>query len=248
MARTLVPGLLALALALSWQPAPLCAADDGAELVGVWEGQLDGHKEVWTINNQNGRWTASGVYQKNGKQVGSAAGQNPKYADGVLTFTQKLVKIPAGVTWIDGATITIKPAKDKLSYTWDVGGLSGAREWTRVGDVPAPTTTTSAVSPVGSWQGVVDGITEVWTIKNDNGDWTVSGVYMKDGQPVGSFTGKDPKFNNNTLTFTHSIDKKPDGVGWIDGSTISASVKNGKLDYHWHNGKNKGVRLLEPAK
>jgi hypothetical protein len=247
-----VAGVFALAIALTWQPALTRAADDGAELVGVWEGQVDGYKEVWTLNSQNGRWTATGNYLKNGKQVGAAIGQNPKYADGVLTYTQKLIKTPAGVTWIDGATITIKLAKDKISYNWDVAGLTGAREWTRVGDAPAATTTTSTSTGngnlVGSWQGVTDGITEVWTIKNDNGEWSVSGVYLKDGLPVGAFTGKDPKFSNNWLSFTQMFDKKPDGVGWIDGSNISVAVKNGKLDMHWHNGKQKGVRLYEPAK
>src|SRR5262249_32423105 len=138
--------------------------------------------------------TASGVFQKNGKPVGSAAAQNVKYADGVLTWTQKLVKTPPGVTWIDGATITVKAVKDKVSYTWDVAGLSGSREWTRVGDVPVSTaTTTTNNGLVGNWQGVVDGFTEVLTIKSDNGDWSVSGVYLKNGVEVGSFTGKEPK-------------------------------------------------------
>jgi hypothetical protein len=243
MARTALLGLLALAFALTWKPAQTRAADEGAELVGIWEGKVDGYKEVWTITNDKGRWSVSAVYQKNDKLYGSSAGQNPKYADGVLTFTQKLVKIPPGVTWIDGATSTVKAVKDKISYTWDVAGLSGSREWTRGSDAPAP------VSLVGNWQGVVDGITELWTIKSDNGDWSVSGVYLKNGLEVGSFTGKDPKFDNNTLTFTHVFDKKPEGVGWIDRSRISLSLnKSGKVDYHWRVGRQRGSRTLEPAK
>jgi hypothetical protein len=253
MSRTAVTGLVALAIALTWQAALVRAADDGAELVGVWEGPVDGYKEVWTITKDKGQWSVSAVYQKNGKMYGSSVGQNPKYADGVLTFTQKLVKIPVGVTWIDGATVTLKTAKDKLSYTWDVAGLSGSREWTRVGDAPAtttnPTTSTGNSSLVGSWQGVVDGITEVITFKSDNGDWTVSGVFMKNGVEVGSFTGKDPKLNNNTLTYIQKFDKVPDGVGWIDLAHISAYVnKGGKLEYHWRHGKQRGSRQLDPVK
>jgi hypothetical protein len=253
MSRTALAGFCALTLALTWQPAPLRAADDGSELVGVWEGQVDGYKEVWTLNNQSGRWSALGNYLKNGKQVGAAIGQNPKYADGVLTFTQKLVKTPANVTWIDSATITVKRAGDKMSYNWDVAGLTGAREWSRVGDAPATTTTTTTTASdgglVGSWQGVVDGFMEVLTIKSENGNWTVSGVFLKNGSEVGSFTGKDPKLSNNTLSYVQQFDRKPDGVGWIDNANISVYVnKSGKLEYHWHYGKQRGYRQLDPAK
>jgi len=253
MFRTAVTGLFAFAIALTWQPAPLRAADDGAELVGVWEGQVDGYKESWTLSNQNGRWSASGSYLKHGKQVGAVYGQNLKYADGVLTFTQKFVKTPPNVTWIDNATITIKRAGDKVSYSWDVVGFTGSREWTRVGDAPATTTTTTTSSDpgnlVGNWQGVVDGITEVVTIKSESGNVTVSGVFTKNGSEVGSFTGKDPKLSNNTLSYVQIFDKKPDGVGWIDNANISVYVnKGGKLEYHWHHGKQRGARQLDPAK
>jgi hypothetical protein len=254
MSRTALAGVFAFAVALAGPSALLRAADDGADLVGVWEGQVDGYKEMWTLTNQNGRWNASGNYLKNGKQVGAAIGQNTRYADGVLTFTQKLIKTPPNVTWIDSATITVKRASDKVSYSWDVAGLTGSREWTRVGDAPATTTSTTTTSAdagslVGSWQGAVDGITEVLTIKNDNGNVTVSGVFMKNGSEVGSFTGKDPRLTNNTLSYVQQFDKKPDGVGWIDNANISVYVnKGGKLEYHWHHGKQRGARQLEPAK
>jgi hypothetical protein len=246
MCRRAVVVPVALALALVLHPTPARAAD-GSDLVGTWEGDVDGYKEVWTIKNDKGAWTVTSIYLKKGREGGSSTGKDVKLVGDSLVMTQKYDKMPKDVVWGDGATLTFKLDKDKLTFTWDLGGSSGTRALKKVGGpAPAPAANDGVV---GVWQGDVDGFKEVWTIKEDNGSYTVSGTYYKDGQAVGGYTGKDPKLNGNLLTFVQKFDKLPDGVGWIDGALITVRpTRDGKITYEWRVRKAKGDRTLDPAK
>jgi hypothetical protein len=244
----LVPAALALALVL--HPTAARAADDGSDLVGVWEGDADGYKQVWTIKNDKGAWSVSSVYLKKGKEGGSSVGKDIKLVGGSLVMTQKYDKMPRDVVWGDGATLTLKLDKDKLNLAWDLGGSSGVHVLKKLGGSPAPAPAPAAsAGVVGTWQGDVDGFKEVWTIKDDNGSYSVSGVYYKDSQAVGGYTGRDVKLNGDLLTFVQKYDKKPDGVVWADEAFITVRpTRDGKITYEWRIRRSRGGRTLDAVK
>src|SRR5262245_14561296 len=141
---------LIVALGLGALAAPVSRAADGDEFIGSWQGSVDGYQEVWTIKKDGDKWSVKIVYSKSGKEMGLSSGADVKFADGMLSFTQKLDKRPPGVVWIDDAGITIKKSGDKLTYTWTAGGSSGSRNLTKPGKESAEL--------VGKWKNVVDGV------------------------------------------------------------------------------------------
>jgi hypothetical protein len=75
--------------------------------------------------NENGQWSVKGLFFKGDAQVGSFVGKDVVVKDGKLTFVQDYTQKPAGVTWFNGSTITVTPTKDGLTYTWQVGTVTG---------------------------------------------------------------------------------------------------------------------------
>jgi len=94
--------------------------------VGSFSGDVDGYKEVWAISNEGGRWAVKGLFYKNDAPAGGFEGKDVTVKDGKLTFTQEYTQKPGGVTWFNGAMITVSPgANGGLSYTWSVGAVTG---------------------------------------------------------------------------------------------------------------------------
>jgi hypothetical protein len=236
-------GLLTLAVslvALGWQPPPARAAE-GGELVGTWEGTsgAGGFQEIWTIKTNKGEWSVNGVFKKGGKEAGAFHGKDYKYANGTLTFVQEYDKKPVD-SWSDGNEMAVKASGDLLAVTWRNGGQSGTTSLTRaVGDLIA-----------GTWEGTsgAGGFKEVWTIKSEGGEWSVAGVFQKDGQEAGAFHGKDCRYANGTLTFVQEYDKKPDPT-WASGTRIAARATRDKLVFTWRNANRQtGTVTMDRAK
>jgi hypothetical protein len=102
---------------------------------------------------------------------------------------------------------------------------------------------------VGKWEKPAGDILEVITIAKDGDDWSLSGVYTKDGNEVGGFTGKNVKYlGNGELTYVSHIDKHPPGRGGINDARVTLVLKDGNIIEHWHAGRFRGSHTWTPAK
>ncbi|HEV3260616.1 MAG TPA: hypothetical protein VG013_27420, partial [Gemmataceae bacterium] len=59
---------------------------------------------------------------------------------------------------------------------------------------------------LGKWEKPEGDILDVITISKNGDDWSISAVYLKDGKEVGSFTGKNVKFEKGALSYVTEID------------------------------------------
>jgi hypothetical protein len=237
MRRSIGLGLTALLLAGSAAPAA------EGDLAGTWQVDHDGYNEIWTIKNEKGDWSLSGVVMAKGKEVGSFRGANLKVADGKATCTQKWAKKP-DPTWSDDVALTAEAKGDRLAFTWDAGGgNSGTREMKRVKAASA-----DGAELAGVWQVDHDGYKEVWSIETQKGQWAVSGVFMQKGKQVGAWVGADPKYADGKLTCVQKWVKKPVAT-WNDDVNLTASLSGEKLNFIWDAGNgNSGSRDMTKAK
>jgi len=80
-------------------------------------------------------------------------------------------------------------------------------------------------------------------------DWSISGVYCKDGKEVGGFTGKDVKYHDNgELSYISHVDKAPPGKGGANEARITLTLKDGNIIEHWRVGRSRGSHTWTPAK
>ena len=101
----------------------------------------------------------------------------------------------------------------------------------------------AAAGLTGRWTGVVDGLTEVWTVRNADGKWEVAGVYLDGGKEVGSFVGTDVKLTGQTLSFVQKFVKMPTRA-WVGGAEHTATVSGDKFSYTWKAFGSTGTRVL----
>jgi hypothetical protein len=242
MSRFAVLAPVTLALALVLHPAP--ARADDADLVGTWEGEAEGFKEVITIRNEKGVWFVSAVYfTKDGKPAGSFRGDEVKLNGAALEFSRNYDKKPSN-DFPDMLTITAKADKGKLTSSWHVSTGDGSRTLKKA---EAPAASTSPLA--GTWKGEVDGLKEVWTIKEEKGNYTIFIVYSKDDKVGGGAIGVDPRFAKDVLTFTQQWLKRPDGPSSAGGATVTVPApKDGKITYTWRLGKKSSEHSLEAVK
>src|SRR5262245_15977002 len=71
------------------------ARADESDLAGTWKVDGERFQEVWTFSHASRTWQVTGVYRKDGKEVGACHGANAEYADGALTFQRVFDKKPA---------------------------------------------------------------------------------------------------------------------------------------------------------
>ena len=239
MYRTAAASLACLALV--WPTAAVRAAD-APDLIGTWKADHDGYTEIWTIAQDKGDWSVSGVFSKKGKEVGAFKGADVQYADGKLSFTQKWSKKP-DPTWGDNTKMVATANGDKLSFTWDNGGgNSGTHDMVRV------KTGGDGADLAGLWQVEHDGYNEVWNIQTKGGAFAVQGAFFKKGRQVGSWVGVDPKFADGKLVCTQKWLVKPEAT-WSDGNTMTAQLAGDKLDFTWDNNAGQsGTREMTRAK
>lgn len=93
----------------------------------------------------------------------------------------------------------------------------------------------------GRWVRVTDGLTEVWTIKFDNGRYDVSGVFFDGDREVGSFVGKNTIAAGGEIAFEQQFVRLPQRP-WLDGAIYTAKLENGKLVYTWNVAGGSGTR------
>jgi predicted secreted protein len=92
----------------------------------------------------------------------------------------------------------------------------------------------------GVFTNTVDGYKETWTIKYEDGKWSVSGVYQKPKTKDGLFEGKDVKFEGGKLIFTQKLYNA--SPTWIDNCTVTVETAGGgNLSYVWQVGEQKGA-------
>jgi hypothetical protein len=100
---------------------------------------------------------------------------------------------------------------------------------------------------VGTWQCDHDGLSEIWTIKNEKSDWSVTGVFRKGGEEVGAWKGGGVKVADGKLTATQMWTKKPDPT-WADNTQLTATSDGEKLAMTWDNGTMSGTREFKRVK
>jgi hypothetical protein len=109
---------------------------------------------------------------------------------------------------------------------------------------------TAAADPeiAGAWKVLSGGLpefTETWTFTQEKETWKVTGVYVKDGQEVGSCHGEKVEFANGVLTFRRVFDKKP-GPNFGDAKcTFRVVGGKGQLLTYVRTQPNR--KVLEPA-
>jgi hypothetical protein len=102
---------------------------------------------------------------------------------------------------------------------------------------------------VGKWEKPENDILDVITITKNGDDWSISGVYYKDGKEVGGFTGKDVKYHTNgELSYISHVDKAPPGKGGLNDARITLTLKDGNIVERWHVGRLRGSHKWTPAK
>jgi hypothetical protein len=99
-----------------------------------------------------------------------------------------------------------------------------------------PGTAAKANDLIGTFTGQSGsgGLTEIWTIKKDDGKWSVKGIFKKDDKEVGSFHGQDYKYVNGVLLFKQIYDQKP-VASWADGTILGCQANKEKLVFRWKN-------------
>ena len=96
----------------------------------------------------------------------------------------------------------------------------------------------AGVAFVGTWKADHDDLSEIWSVKADKGDWTVSGVVLQNGQEIGYFKGEDIHYLNGLLVFTAKYGKRP--PNWAETSKVTLSANGEGLTYSWNTGDGSG--------
>jgi hypothetical protein len=105
-------------------------------------------------------------------------------------------------------------------------------------DIAPKATTAAKVNYfIGTFSGMSGegGFTEIWTIKKEDGKWSITGVFKKDDKEAGSFHGEDYKYGNDgVLRFRQVYDQKPK-ASWGDGTILGCVASKDKLLFRWQN-------------
>jgi hypothetical protein len=102
----------------------LSAATVEAGFIGTWANEIDGLTEVVIIKKVGTRWRVGANLLRGERTVSGWTGLNVKFADGKLTFTQKLRPgAPAG--WVDKSQFTLEWDGDSLICNWVNGDKKG---------------------------------------------------------------------------------------------------------------------------
>ncbi|MDX6559283.1 MAG: hypothetical protein QOF72_2332 [Blastocatellia bacterium] len=86
----------------------------------------------------------------------------------------------------------------------------------------------------GDWTGSsgAGGLVEEWQIRNENGNWTVKGKWLRGNEEVGNFGGENYRYLNRHLTFTQVIDKPPI-AGWTSGTKLEVWAEGNSMTFRW---------------
>jgi hypothetical protein len=256
MARVSCLWAALLGLALCWQSAALAGGDD-EKIVGIWERLHEKEKgtdkdkdkgkdkdnkdyieETWIIKKVKDKWTVSGNFYKDGKEIGNFKGKDVKFADATLTFTQDFFKLPRGKQ--SGALVTVSAEGDRLDVSYKPKkGEETKDNMERAGDYS---------EVLGSWKIFWGMYKEVWTFEKDkSGTLIVRGTInqRKDKKELGNWKAVNVRYFNRTVIFNQQFEKLPTRT-WANGTAIACAGRGGQLVYIWQGptgkGKNKMTR------
>ncbi len=87
---------------------------------------------------------------------------------------------------------------------------------------------------IGEWQDESEaiGFKEYWSIKSDNGQWQISGKFIKGAEVVGSFHADEIAFDakKGVLSFQQVFDQKPDEK-WLASNEIEVTAQSDTLKF-----------------
>lgn len=92
----------------------------------------------------------------------------------------------------------------------------------------------TGIELVGEWQDESEaiGFKEYWSVKASNGQWQISGRFIKGKEVVGSFHGEEASFDpkKGVLYFRQVFDQKPDEK-WLDSNDIEVTAQTDTLKF-----------------
>ncbi|HEY7307739.1 MAG TPA: PT domain-containing protein [Gemmataceae bacterium] len=205
-------------------------AEDAKRFGGVWAGEADGFKEVWSIKFQDDKCTLSAVYvdPKGKKTTFGMTGADIEFKDDKMHFVQKLGPGAPG-HWFKNTKHTVEANRDSLSYSYFGGGRSLVK-------VPPAEIERSFC---GTWVCEVDGYTEKWLIRKSGSKLQVGATLTAPGKKLSKWVGQDVKIADGKLTFTQKLGLNPP-MGWEDKSQFTLDWLGAELSCNWVNGETKG--------
>jgi predicted Zn finger-like uncharacterized protein len=96
---------------------------------------------------------------------------------------------------------------------------------------------------LGTWTGSASGVTEIWTITEENGQLVMSSTYKRENEVVGNGVGKNIRIVQGQVIFTRSLDKKP-APGWADSMPLIIVPVGDQLKFSWGPGGRSGSALF----
>ena len=95
-------------------------------------------------------------------------------------------------------------------------------------------TASTGTELIGEWQDDSEaiGFKEYWSVKAVNGQWQISGRFVKGKEVVGSFHADEISFDakKGVLSFRQVFDQKPDEQ-WLDSNDIEVTAQNDTLKF-----------------
>ncbi len=96
------------------------------------------------------------------------------------------------------------------------------------------TTASTGIELVGEWQDESEaiGFKEYWSVKSINGQWQISGRFVKGKEVVGSFHAEEASFDpkKGVLSFRQVFDQKPDDA-WVESNDIEVTAQSDTLKF-----------------
>jgi hypothetical protein len=205
-------------------------AEDAKRFGGIWAGEADGFKELWTIKFQDDKCILSAVYVdlKGKRHPFGMTGADIEFKDDKLHFVQKLVP-GAPAHWRRNTPHTVEANRDGLSYSY----FGGGRSLVKVSPAEIER------SYLGSWACEVDGYVETWLIRKVGSKLQVGATLAAPGKKRAVWVGQDVKIADGRLTFTQKFRLAPP-MGWEDKSEFTLDWNGVELICNSVNGDKKG--------
>lgn len=102
------------------------------------------------------------------------------------------------------------------------------------GEAETANAASTGVDLVGEWQDDSEaiGFKEYWSVKFLNGQWKISGSFVKGKEVIGSFHAEEASFDTKkgVLNFRQVFDQKPDEK-WVDSNDIEVTAQSDTLKF-----------------
>src|SRR5262249_45491489 len=147
------------------------------KMIGGWSHTSLGNKQVWIVTRDGDKWAVEGYYTNNRKEMTAFAGQDVKYAEGVLTFVQKMAVKPKG-KGPDEVPCMLRFERGRMLLS---SGPNAGKLWQPL-ELDKSITVVEKLNPkdadkfLGRWKVTSPGkFEELLTIAFTDGKWTVVG-------------------------------------------------------------------------